>query len=106
MAVVVRLGISWRGMVSQDVVWSGGRGADRRGTFCCGVTQVWRVQLRRSRLGSFRKDLIWRSWVRSGGLGEVRRGLVWSGLISYGGLGEVRRGQLWYVPFWSVAARL
>jgi len=29
------------------------------------------VGLRRSRLGSFRKDLIWRSWFRYGGHGSV-----------------------------------
>ncbi len=47
-AVVVRLGSSWWGM----------------------------VLVRRSRLGSFRKDSIWRSWVRSGGLGSARSGMI------------------------------
>ena len=53
------------------------------------------VGLRRSRLGSFRKDLIWRSWFRYGGQGSMRRFMVRPVEISKGGsccggLGSIR----------------
>jgi len=48
-AVVARLGISWRGMVSQDVVWSGGQGLVRLGGARLGPVRS--VQARRSRQG-------------------------------------------------------
>ena len=52
------------------------------------------VGLRRSRLGSFRKDLIWRSWFRYGGLGEAgeySRDVVRFDSVSQGGQGSMRR---------------
>ena len=57
------------GNVCCDELRYGGHGSD-------GFDTLRHVGLRRSRLGSFRKDLIWRSWFRYGGLGEVWRGMI------------------------------
>ena len=61
-AVVARLGISWRGMVSQDVVWSGGQDL---------------VRLGGARLGPVRSVQARRSWSGKGWRGQAGRGLAW-----------------------------
>jgi len=76
-AVVVRLGSSWWGM----------------------------VLVRRSRLGSFRKDSIWRSWVRSGGQGRAAFGGAWRVQVGQGGLGSARSGMIRSGPVWYHKAR-
>lgn len=76
-AVVVRLGSSWWGM----------------------------VLVRRSRLGSFRKDSIWRSWVRSGGQGRAAFGGAWRVQVGQGGRDTAGRGVLRSGGFSSGAIR-
>jgi len=66
------------GNVCCDELRYGGHGSD-------GFDTLRHVGLRRSRLGSFRKDLIWRSWFRYGGLGVLR----WDALC----FGTLRQGQ-------------
>jgi hypothetical protein len=67
MAVVARLGISWRGMVSQGLVWPGGQGG------------VWLGELRYGSL-------------RSGGRGVARIGGVRQVEVWHGGRGPAWRG--------------
>ena len=84
-AVVARFGI-----LRCNLVCYGGLGADRRGTFCCGVTQVRRVRLRRFRLG-----WVWFHAVRFGMAVWVRLAstvVMWSVLVRCAGSGYSGQG--------------
>ena len=97
---MARLGISWRGMVSQDVVWSGGRGMVRTG----GAGRGWdrygqarygsavMARTGETRFGPAWRGKAWSGWVRSGKAVTEWRGWVRSVWVRRSGSGVARPG--------------